>query len=211
MKKIKSFDILLWIICIVFIGLYFTLPDNIPTHWNLNWDIDGYGHRSCFLVLCFLPIICYYGMIFTKKVDPRRKNLEKRIDNYEFMRRLLAMFFILLTILYYYMIKHPNKDYTVIVMIMMGSLFIQIGNELPRIPQNYYLGIKTAYTLDNEYVWNHTHRLGGYLFCISGMIIIISGFAITQYSFYIMMICLFSSIIILYIYSYQLHKKTGGL
>ena len=74
--KSKLFDIILWIITIVFIGIMLVLPNTIPIHWSLNGQIDQYGSKYFCLILSFLPLLSYYGMLFTKKIDPNQKEIK---------------------------------------------------------------------------------------------------------------------------------------
>ena len=77
MKK-KMFDIVLWIITLFFIGSVFLMPETVPIHWDINWKVDGYGSRYYLIILALFPILVHYGMFFAKKIDPRKRNIEKR-------------------------------------------------------------------------------------------------------------------------------------
>lgn len=63
-----------------------------------------------------------------------------------------------------------------LVPITIGILLIVLGNYMPRIKFNWFVGIKTPWTLSNEEVWKGTHRFAGYMFVIAGVLIVISAF-----------------------------------
>lgn len=92
-------------------------------------------------------------------------------------------------------------------MFVICTLFIGIGNYMPRFPQNYFLGIRTPWTLNDETNWKITHRIGGYLFLIGGILIIGTSFLSSQISFIILMIVVFMVSIGSYVISYLIYRK----
>ena len=169
MKK-KIFDIVLWIITLFFIGGVFLMPETVPIHWDINWKVDGYGSRYYLIILALFPILVHYGMFFAKKIDSRKRNIEKREKTYEIFRYGLTCFFIVLVVIFYYLTLNPQGNIKVILLSVLGLLLIGMGNYMPKVPQNYFLGIKTPWTLANEYVWKKTHKLGGYSYIVVGLI-----------------------------------------
>lgn len=71
MKK-RIFDMIVWIMTIVFISGVFFMPDTIPIHWNSQWEVDNYGSRYMMLIVASLPILIYYGILLSKKIDPKK-------------------------------------------------------------------------------------------------------------------------------------------
>ena len=99
-----------------------------------------------------------------------------------------------------------NVPMSYIVPVIVGLIFIIIGNYLQRVRSNYFMGIRTPWTLSNETVWKKTHRLSGKLFFIGGLLILVSAFLPEEYK----------SIIsgvqrslrgVPYLYSYLAYKK----
>ena len=171
----KAYDIFIWCVTGLFIGAIFLLPESVPVHWNGNWEIDRYGSRYTLIILAIIPILLYYGMLLAKKVDPKRHNFQSREKTYDLFRYGLSFFFILLCCFFYYMTFFPKANGEKIMLLLLGILIIGMGNYMPRLPQNYFLGIKTPWTLSNEYVWQKTHKIGGYSFVIVGIIIAVYG------------------------------------
>lgn len=202
----KAYDIFVWCVTGVFVGAIFFMPKTIPIHWNADWEIDGYGSRYMMLILAALPILIYYGMMLTKKIDPKRHNFQSREKTYDLYRYGLSFFFVLLCTFFYYMTIFPEANGEKMILILLGILMIGMGNYMPRLPQNYFLGIKTPWTLSNEYVWQKTHKIGGYTFVVAGMIITIYGLLELPYSFIILMVVLLFDVIFSFIYSYYVFK-----
>ena len=92
-------------------------------------------------------------------------------------------------------------------LLLLGILIIGIGNYMPRLPQNYFLGIKTPWTLSNEYVWQKTHKIGGYSFVIVGIIIAVYGLLELPYSFIVVIVGLLIDAVFSFIYSYIVFKR----
>lgn len=206
MKK-KIFDIVLWIITLFFIGGVFLMPETVPIHWDINWKVDGYGSRYYLIILALFPILVHYGMFFAKKIDPRKRNTEKREKTYEIFRYGLTCFFIVLVVIFYYLTLNPQGNIKVILLSVLGLLLIGMGNYMPKVPQNYFLGIKTPWTLANEYVWKKTHKLGGYSYIVVGLIILIYALLDLPYEYIVIMVLLIGDVILCYGYSYFVFRK----
>lgn len=207
MKNLKKFDVFVWLITILFVGGIFFMPHKIPVHWDIDWQIDRYGSRYEFLFIAFVPLIFHYGMLFTKRIDPYKEKIYSREKTYEIVRKGFVIFFVVFVSFFYYMAFHPMLKATSIIGVIFGSLFIGVGNYMPKIPQNYFMGIRTPWTLSDERVWKQTHQMGGYIFVGGGLAIILSSF-LSKYSLFIVLIVItIGSTLIGYIYSYYLYKR----
>ena len=91
--------------------------------------------------------------------------------------------------------------------VLVGGLFMFLGNYFQAIKPNYFIGIRTPWTLENENVWRKTHQLGGKLFFIAGLLIMILPFVLHQYFHEIFLTIIFSAALIPVIYSYILSKQ----
>lgn len=89
----------------------------------------------------------------------------------------------------------------------MGAIFIGMGNYMPKLPQNYFLGIKTPWTLANEYVWRKTHRIGGYSWIVIGFIIVLCSLFNLPYVDIMIMILVVSDVIFMMVYSYIVYRR----
>ena len=207
MKKLKIYDCVIWIATAVLVGLTFTLSDTVPIHWNSDLQVDGYGSRYTFLLLALLPIMVYYGMLLTRFIDPKKKNFEGREKVFDILRRGLSAFFVILAGFFYYLTLHPTSDFGQLLMILMGILMMGIGNYMPKVPQNYYIGIKTSWALSSEYVWKKTHKVGGYCFALCGMVMILLSFLNLEGLFGYMMVLILLNGAFTVFYSYITYQN----
>lgn len=213
----RKFFSLINIVLMVFLAIYFfrlfniyhMLPDTIPTHWNVYGEIDGYGHKS---IIYIIYGVCWF-MLFSfevfSKIDPNKNNYEKFSRVYEIFKVLIiALFIFLLEYMLLTINGSPVPPIEKLMPVSMGVMFIILGNYTPKIKQNYYFGIKCPWTLDNEVVWNKTHRFGGIVFVIMGLVWIVSAFLPSgSIIFAVDMIVTFASILSTFVYAYFAHKK----
>lgn len=150
MRK-KVFDGVLWGVTFLLVVTVFLMPDTVPIHWNASWQVDSYGSRYIYLILVFIPIIIYYGMSLTKYIDPKRMNLENRKKTYRLFQYGLTVFFLILAAFFEYSAFNPQQDGEQFVLLLVSVLLIGMGNYLPKIPQNYFFGVKTPWTLTSDY------------------------------------------------------------
>jgi uncharacterized membrane protein len=209
MKKI--FMYLKWVmfgLMIVF-GLYFysKLPDVIPVHWNFAGEADNFGSKTTHLII--MPLIVLGMMllfIYLPKLDPKKSQYEKFAEVYELIQLLLVTFMTYIYLITILVGIDAKINVSYAVMVGMGAMFIIMGNYMGKIRQNYFVGIKTPWTLDNEEVWNKTHRLGGWCFVIAGLLFILQ--AVFGFAFFWLFIILLVMLVLVPIgYSYWLHKK----
>lgn len=189
------------------------LPEDvkIPSHWNIKGEVDGYCGKWTGLIL--FPAI-NIGMLILMMAMPfysvRYKNAEERFKKLipDFTLILILFFAIihLFSLLLAANIIPPNIKP---MMIIMGLMFILLGNLLPKVPSNFYLGIRTPWTLSSENIWRKTHRLGGICFVLGGIFMIIIPIIVPVTSigntvaFIVFMIFIFIPVI----YSFVLFKK----
>lgn len=204
----KKMDILVWLITIIFIGVVFVLPETIPVHWNIYNEVDGYGSKYFALIFALLPIVTYYGMNLDKKLDPKKKSRQNQ-EIFDLFRNGLTLFFVLMGAYFLYAMFNPNFVKEVSIAFIFGIMFIGIGDHLPRVPQNYTLGIKTPWTLESEYVWNKTHRFGGFMFVVFGLISLLGSFVGGLVSFVLLTVSIIIACIGTLVYSYIIYKKGG--
>jgi uncharacterized membrane protein len=161
----------------VFAGivLWNQLPEQIPTHWNMQGEIDGYSSKS--FSVFGLPLILLAIHWFTVCVtlaDPKKQNHSEKILHLVFW--IIPSLSIILSAVTYSTAMGKGVRMELIVSVLLGLLFVAIGNYLPKCKQNYTIGIKLPWTLHSEENWNRTHRLAGWLWVIGGLLIISAGF-----------------------------------
>jgi len=200
---------LLFVILAVVINIYLypILPDQLASHWNTQNQADGY--MSKFWALFLMPIITMVMLVLflaIPKIDPLKNNIQKfrRYFNEFFALLILFLFYIYgLTITWHLGIKFNMSQALVPA---LGILFFYIGVLLKYVKRNWFIGIRTPWTLSSDKVWEKTHNLGGKLFKISGIIAIL-GILFPNELIYIAIAPIFLSSVYTIIYSYLEHKK----
>jgi len=209
MKKSEIVALLLVIVSLL-ISFYFApkLPSSIPSHWNYRGEVDGYMAKSwgIFLIPAFLFILFLLFLILPK-ADPLKANVEKFRKYFDGFIIVLFLFFIaihLQTILWVLGTKIPPN---IIFPIGLGILFYYVGIMLNHSQRNWFIGIKTPWTLSSDEVWDKTHKLGAKLFKICGGVSII-GIFFKDYAIIFVLVPVIIAAIYLTIYSYIEYKKS---
>lgn len=207
MLKKHGFAILLFVISIAM--WCFSLPhlsQQVPIHFGAN-GADGFTSKWYAMTLCLgLLIIPYLLVTFLPKIDPNKANIEKSkkaitMTNYTL---LCLMFVINIFVIMSGLGKNIPVNFP---FLLIGFLFIVMGNYLQQFKHNYFIGVRTPWTLSSETVWNKTHRLSSKLFVLSGFLILLSSFLPFWYQFYVMVGSILLSVIISFVYSYQAFQK----
>ncbi|MBX4262096.1 SdpI family protein [Clostridium estertheticum] len=206
----KDWGILILIFLGFVIGVYFypSLPSRIPIHWSQNGQINGYGSK---FFGAFGAAITNLGMyllfIVLPYIDPKRKNYEAFQATYQYLKYLLIIFFLgieayALLIATGTIVNKP--DFT---QIMISLLFILLGNVMGRFKYNYFVGIKTPWTLANEEVWRKTHRMAAPIWVIGGIVNLLLTVTGTTFNGIFSMIIVAVIVIVPIAYSYIIYQK----
>jgi len=168
--------------------VYPELPERVPTHWNLKGEVDGWSQRAWGAWLMPVVIAFVWALMrWLPAIDPRRKNYEKFGSTFEG---------IMLSVMVFMLILHgitlaAGLGYPVamerVAPVATGLLFIVIGNLLPRARSNWFVGIRTPWTLSSDRVWEKTHRVGGRLFVLGGILISLSALLVTTWSHWVVL------------------------
>ena len=169
-KKVISLSLIVTLLPIlVGLLLWNRLPEQLPNHWNINGQIDGWMPKaySVFLLPCLLAL-GQLVLSFVTFADPKRRNIHRK--------PLLVVLWIIPVLSFFlnsaiYLVALGVRcDVPALILTLIGVLFIFIGNYLPKLRQNYTVGIKLPWTLADEDNWARTHRLGGKLFVACGLL-----------------------------------------
>ena len=198
------------IMALISIWAALQLPADIklPVHWNINGEPNQYAGK--FLGLFMMPIVVMVVILlltFLPRIEPRKKNINLSMKAYNLI--IISIILVFATLHIVMIMNALGKSLSIgkIVPALIGVLFIVIGNYMGKIRSNFMLGIKTPWTLSSELSWNKTHRLGGRLFILSGFLIIISSFMLSGTArMIILLISVFGTVIISFIYSYLIWK-----
>ncbi len=187
------------------------LPANasIPVHWGIAGTPDRYGSKLEGLFL--LPVVTTgIALLFTiiLYVDPLRQNIQRSNKAYSIMWVVLMLFMAILHTVTVLIALGWAINIGVVITVALGILFMVLGNYMGKIRRNYTFGIKTPWTLASDVVWDKTHRLGGKVFMLSGLLILLSAlFAGSALQVLIMLSVILGATLLVVVYSYLVWRN----
>lgn len=211
-KIFRHENIKTWILFAVtlLVGLisYSYLPERIPVHFDAAGNIDRYGGRiSIFLAPAIIAAMTLLAE-FLRNVDPKKNSYNKFNKQYYmiFFAVSLLMFMIqLYTIAVSMNIKILNIS--IIMPVAIGMLFTVIGNSMPKFKQNFYAGIRTSWTLSDEEIWFKTHRFGGKLWFVGGILMMAAAVLPENINFIVLVSLALLLGLLPAIYSYVIYRN----
>lgn len=180
-----------------------SLPAKVPTHWNYMGEVDQWGDKYSLIALLFLlPVLTYVLLLVVPKIDPKKK-IEQMGGKYYQLKFILVLFMSMLAFIILHLTKNPSDSSANLIAIPVGILFIALGNYFKVIQPNYFIGIKTPWTLENKEVWKLTHILAGKLFIIGGLLIVLGSLTVDKSIFiYILLSTIAVITVVPIVYSY---------
>lgn len=211
-KKVYR-ELILWLFNVIpyiyLSTIWNQLPDIVPTHFNLAGEADGWSSKQ---FLIFLPSSLGIGMYFfflvLLKMDPKH-NLPLEGNKYYAIRFFMAVFFSVLTTYILYTSLAGKISNTPILFGFIGGLFAVLGNYFKDMKPNYYIGIRTPWTLKDERVWYNTHKLGSKVWIFGGIALLLGSIFISKEKVFmpIFLVILLTIVFIPIIYSYIDYKR----
>lgn len=158
------------------LAVYTRLPNRIPSHWNLRGEVDGWMEKPWGALVQPAIATGVLGLLWLlPRIDPRRANVERFSEDRRLLINLIVLFMAVVQVATLgHAIGWPVQVDRVI-MASVGLLFVGLGNYLPRIRSNWFMGIRTPWTMDNERVWRATHRVGGRTFVAAGLVMALAA------------------------------------
>ena len=213
MMSDKKKQYILWFVAMIplVITLVFfeRLPDKIPMHWNTAGEVDRVSDKlPGAFILPGITLAIPLMMTLLPKIDPKRRNYSAFKTAYYWLHLCFAVVFgcisiyVLLVSLGYNVVRVDTA-----IKFLIGVMITVFGNLMPKLKHNYFVGIKTPWTLANENVWFETHRLAGRLWFAAGLIMILLSFIPGQLTAVLYLACAVFSGAIPMVYSYVRYKK----
>jgi uncharacterized membrane protein len=158
------------------LGIYARLPQRIPSHWNLQGEVDGWMDKPWGPFMQPAIATLMLGLLWLlPRIDPRRANVERFAEDRRLLINLIILFMaVVQAATFAHALGWPVQVDRVI-LASIGLLFVGLGNYLPRIRSNWFMGIRTPWTMDNERVWRATHRVGGRTFVAAGLVMALAA------------------------------------
>ena len=193
--------------------LWNRLPDQMASHWNINDQVDGYMPK--FWGVFMVPLITlgmFVLFLVIPSIDPLKANIAQFREAFNLFIVLMVAF-----MLYTYGLTLAwSLGYTGLRMSSsmlpgIGLLLIFIGFMLRQAKRNFFIGIRTPWTLSSDRVWNKTHQIGSTLLIVAGALAVIGSFFGGTTTFWMLMVPIFGSTIFLMVYSYVLYKQETNM
>lgn len=169
---------ILWLLTLLpiiyIIYIWPQLPAQIPVHYNLHGEVDGWGGRNSIFLMPGILVFSYFLLLFLPKVDPKRMNTEFFTSNFYKIRVVVTAATAAISILIAHLAlssapdTHEVKYIPVLVLLLLAVL----GNFMINIKPNWFIGIRTPWTLSSDYVWKQTHLVFGRVWFYGGIICI---------------------------------------
>ncbi len=188
--------------------LWNQLPDRMASHWNVNDQVDGY--MSKFWGVFLMPLITL-GMLalflVVPNIDPLKANIAQFRETFNLFIVLIVAFMLYIHgLTLAWSIGYRDFKMSAAMLPFLGVLFIFTGYMLRKAKRNFFIGIRTPWTLSSDSVWDKTHQLGSLLFILSGTLAIAGSFFGGMAAFWLMFIPLIGSAVFLVIYSFVLYQ-----
>ena len=181
----------------------------VPIHWGPDGQVDGYAGKTVGLFLLPLVTSGVAALFWVLPViEPRRANFEKSGKAYAAIWIGVMLMLAAIDVVAVAAAMGVELDVTLLVLVATGALLIVIGNYLPKVRSNYLMGIRTPWTLTSDLSWTRTHRVGGRLFVVEGLVFIVLGFL--QPASEVLFVVLIGGIVVMlmfvFAYSYRVWK-----
>lgn len=206
----RSEAIVLGVIVLSFIiGIYFypRMPGAIASHWNIRGEVDGY--MSKFWGLFLMPFISV-GLLLLfaliPKIDPLKANIEQFRNYYDGLILVVIVFLFYLYLLTIFWNMGPRFDMIQLLAPACGILLYCCGIVIENVKRNWFIGIRTPWTLSHDRVWEKTHKIGGRLFKISGVIALF-GVLFRGYAIFFIVVPAILIAVYTTVYSYREYQK----
>lgn len=188
---------------------YPALPDPVPTHWNAAGEVDGWTDKPWGVwVLPLVTLGLAAVMLVLPVISPKGFRLDAARRAYDIVLFTLVAFMLAIEVFAFRAALHGGGGLAQVVPVMVGFLLIALGNYLGKFPKNFFVGIRTPWTLASDQVWNRTHRLAGYLFMAAGAGVVLTGFL--QTPGWLLIAIVLPAALIPALYSLLLYRKLHG-
>lgn len=184
------------------------LPAQIPTHFGIDGEADGFTAKKNMWVLCLaLPLGTYLLMRFLPQLDPKQQ-LNDGTVNYQKLQLALVALMSCISLVSLYTALHPGVQFSRALLVLVGLFIAALGNYLTTVQPNYFVGFKTPWALEFPRIWARTHRLGGWLFFTIGMLSALLALVWSApVATTVLTVGLLGATVVIYRYSYQLYRR----
>ena len=188
-----------------------TAPDQIPVHFDLSGTPDRFGGKMEGLLLApAIALAAYLSLIFAPSIDPRRKHYEAFSGPLTIIRTAVVGLMLGITAIIHLSMRGQAVSVTLVAPVVIGIIFLVVGNYLPKVKSNWFIGVRTPWTLSSEESWRRTHRLAGWLFAVSGAIVVLATLIKPQAGVVTLIASALTTAILSTVYSYVVWKNDSA-
>ena len=208
----RNFGFFVAVLAIAFsVWAYPRLPEVVTTHWNFKGEPNGTSSRlvAAGLLPLFLAVL---PLIFRAlpKIDPKGENYAKFTDAYWLIANSVILFLAGVHVVVLLNAMGTPVDINLVIGLGVGLLLMVMGNYLGKVQPNWFMGVRTPWTLASEFVWRKTNRTAGWLFVLAGLIVAVSAFIPSLPTVIVMGVVIALAALIPVVQSYVLWKREQG-
>lgn len=201
---------LLLIVAAVAVSIFYypKLPEQMATHWDASGQPNGFSSR--FLGAWLLPLIMAVVWLILRAVphiDPRRTNYEKFSGMYDALVILILGFMLVMHVVVLMAATGAPIKMERVAMPIVGAFIAIMGLLIPKAHPNWFVGIRTPWTLTSDLSWERTHKIGGPLFVMLGLLMVVTTFIMPEVAIWVLVAAVVGIVIFLFAYSYQVWKE----
>ena len=186
--------------------LWSRLPERMPTHWGLDGTVDGWSSRAftVFGIPGFL-LAMHWVCVAITAADPKNKDQTQKIVG--LILWLCPLISVVVGVMTYAAALGAEVRVGWVTPLALGAMFVVIGNYLPKCKQNFTIGIKVPWTMADEANWNATHRFGGKVWVVGGVLLMACAFLPEGLVLYALIGALILLSVVPIVYSYLYYRK----
>lgn len=183
--------------------LWDKLPEQVPSHWNVNGEVDGWSSKTFFVFgLPGIMLAVQWLCVLVTGADPKKANHSGKVM--QLILWIIPVLTVVLSAFTYMAALGQEVRVEIIMPVLVGLVLTIIGNYLPKCKQSYTVGIKLPWTLHSEENWSRTHRLAGRLWVVGGIGIMLTAFF---GGIWLLLAIMLVMVLVPTVYSYLLHRK----
>ena len=155
---------------------WYFAPGEVPLHWNAAGAVDSWGARANLLWMGALPLVFALFLHWLPLIDPKRDSWVRHAKTFDSIKVLLVVALSAFGWVSAAVALGLPFDVSALIRVLVGLLFVGLGNVMGRLKRNYFVGIKTPWALADDEVWRLTHRRGGFVMVGLGLVFVLSLF-----------------------------------
>lgn len=207
MNPSRLLSIVVVVAIFAFAFAYFPdMPQRMASHWNAAGVADGFSGRFVGLFLIpFISLAVFLLLVFIPRIDPYRENVRKFQSTFDLFILVFVLFFAYLEgLIVFANLGHPI-DMVAGLIPPFAVLFLALAYLLRKSRRNFFIGIRTPWTLTSDRAWEKTHKLGSILFAIAA-VLSLGGLLFRKYAIFFILVPILAVAIIAVVYSYVVRE-----